>query len=431
MAETWRAAAGAAAAAPPTGVAAVQRRTVSTLAVSQALGGVGVTSGIAVATLLAEDILGSARLAGLAQTSQVLGAALAAFLLARVMAARGRRLGLALGYGIGALGALACVLSGMWASFPLLLLGTMAIGSATAANSQARYAATDLAVPSGRARSLALVMWATTIGAVLGPNLAGPGAAVARALGIPALTGPFVFTVLAVGAATTWLLIRLRPDPLLLARELASTRGEVSMGTVSLRHVFSVLRAYPRAGAAMLAIAVAHAVMVSVMVMTPLHMHHGGAELRVIGFVISVHVLGMFAFSPVVGWLTDRAGRAPVLAAGSVVLLSSVVLAGRAPEGQSAGLTLGLFLLGLGWSLTVIASSALLVDAVPLEERPGVQGGSDLVMGLFAAGGGALAGVVVAEWGYGVLNAAAGVLALVVLAAAVLARDAGVQLEHG
>jgi MFS family permease len=405
-------------------VAAVQRRTLSTLAVGQALGGVGVTSGIAVATLLAEDILGSARLAGLAQTAQVLGAALAAFLLARVMGARGRRAGLVLGYGVGGVGAALCVLSGLVQSFPVLLLGTLAIGSATAANSQARYAATDLAAPDHRARALSLVVWATTIGAVLGPNLTGPGAAVARALGIPELTGPFVFTAEAAVACTGWLTVRLRPDPLLVARRLASARGEAGASHVTLRHVVSVVRVRPRAAAAMLAIAVAHAVMVSVMVMTPLHMHHGGAELEVIGLVISVHVLGMFAFSPVVGWLADRIGRASVLAVGAVALLTAVTLAGRAPAGDSTGLTVGLFLLGVGWSCCLVASSALLVDAVPLIERPGVQGGSDLLMGLFAAGGGALAGVVVAEWGYAVLNVCAGLLALVVLGAAVVAREA-------
>jgi MFS family permease len=217
--------------------------------------------------------------------------------------------------------------------------------------------------------------------------------------------------------------MRLRPDPLLVARRLASARGEAGASHVTLRHVVSVVRVRPRAAAAMLAIAVAHAVMVSVMVMTPLHMHHGGAELEVIGLVISVHVLGMFAFSPVVGWLADRIGRASVLAVGAVALLTAVTLAGRAPAGDSTGLTVGLFLLGVGWSCCLVASSALLVDAVPLIERPGVQGGSDLLMGLFAAGGGALAGVVVAEWGYAVLNVCAGLLALVVLGAAVVARE--------
>jgi MFS family permease len=401
---------------------ATQRRTVATLVVSQAFGGVGVTTGIAVATILAEDILGSPALAGLAQTTQVLGAAVGAFVLARLMSARGRRPGLVAGYGVGGLGALLCVLAGVVASFGVLLLGTFAIGWATAANSQARFAATDLADPAHRARALGLVVWATTLGAVLGPNLTGPGADLARALDVPALTGPFVFSVAAVGLATLVIWARLRPDPLLLSRELAAARGEATAGHVNLRKVWRVVSVRPRASAAMAAIGVAHAVMVSVMVMTPLHMHHGDASLDVIGFVISVHVLGMFAFSPLVGWLTDRVGRAPMLASGGVVLLAAVALAGRAPEGHSTGLAVGLFLLGLGWSCCLIAGSALLVDAVPFAERPAVQGASDLVMGLFAAAGGAAAGVVVATGGYGVLNLASGVLAVVVLVAAVVAR---------
>ncbi|MGH3951787.1 MAG: MFS transporter, partial [Pseudonocardiaceae bacterium] len=384
-------------AAPP--LRSAQRRTIGTLVVTQALGGVGITTGIAVVTLLAEQILGSAALAGLAQTAQVLGTAAAAFVLARVMSARGRRAGLAAGYGIGGIGAGLCVLSGVAGSFTLLLLGTFGIGWATAANSQARYAATDLAEPTRRGRALAVVVWATTIGAVLGPNLTGPGGAVARWLNLPELTGAFVFSMAAVVLTAAVVSIFLRPDPLLLAREHAAARGEVTSAQVSLRRVWAVVSVRPRAAAAMISIGVAHAVMLSVMVMTPLHMHHGGAELRVIGFVISMHVFGMFAFSPVVGWLTDRIGRPAVLAVGSVILLASVTLAGQAPEGHSTGLVIGLFLLGLGWSCCLIAGSALLIDSVPFAERPGAQGASDLVMGVFAAGGGALAGVVVAGWG--------------------------------
>ena len=399
-----------------------QRRTIGTLVVSQALGGMGVTTGIAVATILAEDILGSAALAGLAQTAQVLGAAVAAFVLARLMSVRGRRVGLVAGYGIGGLGAALCVLAGVADSFVVLILGTFAIGWATAANSQARYAATDLADSAHRARALAIVVWATTLGAVLGPNLTGPGAALARRLQVPELTGAFVFSVVAVALATLVIWLRLRPDPLLLARDLAAARGETASAHVSLRHVWAVVSVRPKAAAAMVAIGVAHAVMVSVMVMTPLHMHHGDASLNIIGFVISVHVLGMFALSPLVGWVTDRVGRSAVLAVGGGVLLLAVTIAGRAPEGHSNGLLIGLFLLGLGWSCCLIAGSALLVDSVPFAERPGVQGASDLVMGLFAAAGGALAGLVVATWGYAALNLAAGVLALLVLGAAVVAR---------
>lgn len=397
----------------------VQRRTVSVLAVSQMLGGVGVTTGIAVAALLAEEILGSARLAGLAQTTQVLGAALAAFLLARVMAARGRRVGLALGYGIGGAGAVLCVLAGAVDSFPVLLVGTCAIGAATAANSQARYAATDLAEPSRRARALSVVVWATTIGGVVGPNLVGPAGWLGEQLGIERLAGPFLVgaAMLAIGALVV--VAGLRPDPLLVARSLQVKRADRPARRHGvLRTGLSATVRSPRAFLGMTAVVVAHTVMVSVMVMTPIHMDHGQASLEIIGFVISVHIAGMFAFSPVMGWLADQVGRIPVVIGGAVALLAAVVLAGTSATGHSAGLTVGLFLLGLGWSACLVAGSTMLTEAVPLEDRPAAQGSSDLLMGLAAAAGGAVAGVVVGTLGYGLLNAGAAVLVVALLLAA-------------
>jgi MFS family permease len=151
----------------------VQRRTVSTLVAAQSLGGLGLTIGVAVAAILAEEISGSAALAGFAQTMQVLGAAIASFLLAHLMGTRGRRPGLVLGYLLGAGGAALCVLAGVVDSFATLLVGATLLGSTTAANGLSRYAATDLARPDRRARSLSVVVWATTVGAVAGPNLTG------------------------------------------------------------------------------------------------------------------------------------------------------------------------------------------------------------------------------------------------------------------
>jgi MFS family permease len=171
-------------------------------------------------------------------------------------------------------------------------------------------------------------------------------------------------------------------------------------------------------GAAAGGLAAAHAAMVSVMVMTPLHMQHGGAELRVIGIVISVHVLGMFAFSPAIGWLADKTGRAPVLFAGGAVLLVALVLCGRAPEGSSWQIFTGLFLLGLGWSFATVAASTMIADHAPLDVRTEVQGASDLVMGLTAAGAGGVAGVIVGVWGYTTLAATTAALAFGVLLAA-------------
>jgi MFS family permease len=403
----------------------VQQRTVRTLMVSQAFGAVGLTIGIATASLLAEDVSGSEKMAGLAQTFQVLGAAAASWLLARMMAKRGRRLGLATGNLVGAAGALLCVVSGVQRSMPLMFLGFALLGSMSAANLASRYAATDLAAPEHRARALAVVVWATTIGAVVGPNLTGPSAALADLLDIPRLAGPFALGTGAMVISALVLLVFLRPDPLLLARERAQVEppGGTSWGRVGI-----VLRERPVVVAAITGLAAAHAVMVSVMVMTPLHMHHGGAHLHVIGYVISVHVLGMFAFAPLVGWGADQLGRAPVLGMGGGTLLVALLLCGVSPEGSSWQIFVGLFLLGVGWSFSTVAASTMISDHAPLDVRTDVQGAADLVMQLTAGAAGGLAGLIVGGLGYGWLNAFSAVLASAVLAAALL--GAGPRSSH-
>lgn len=408
-------------------VATVQRRTVASLVVSQALGGVGVSTGIAVIVLLAEDILGSPDLAGLPQSAQVFGSAAGAYAIAAVSTRKGRRVGLAMGYGTGGAGAALCLAAAVMSSFTVLMVGAALLGSATAANSQARFAATDLAPVETRARALSTVIWATTIGAVLGPNLVGAAGDAADAVGLPELGGAFVLAAGGTGLAAAFLNWRLRPDPLLLARELAGDAADPDHPTSApKRRALAVLRTHPRAIGGMVAVAAGHATMVSVMVMTPLHLKHGGAGLEVVGFVISVHVLGMFAFAPAVGWITDRAGQRVVLVTGASLLLSAVTLAGRAPVGSSPGLTIGLFLLGLGWSCTMVAGSTLLTEAVPLADRPTVQGASDLVTGVWAGIGGASGGWIVGTWGFGTLNAAAGSLVVLVAAVAALARPPAV-----
>lgn len=397
-------------------LAKVQRRTIRTLVLAQAVGAIGITIGIATASLLARDISGSESQAGLAQTFQVLGAAIAAYLLARLMSARGRRVGLSAGYLIGAAGAVLAVLAGVVDSMVLLLVGAILLGATTAANSGARYAATDLAEDAHKGRALSTVVWATTIGAVAGPNLTGPAGAFADWLGIPELTGPFALGSLGMVAAAVLITVLLRPDPLLLAREVAGASAVPPAGTAWARAV-AATRTRPVLAFAVLGMACAHAAMVAVMVMTPLHMEHGHAELRVIGLVISLHVLGMFAFSPLVGMLADRTGCPAVLLEGAVLLLAALALCGSAPEGSSWQIFAGLFLLGLGWSFATVAASTLIARHAPLDARTDVQGAADLVMGLTAAGAGGLAGLVVGLWGYPELAiSSCGLVALVAIA---------------
>jgi MFS family permease len=397
----------------------VQRHTVRTLLVSQAVGAVGVTIGVTTSSLLARDISGSETMAGLAQTFQVLGTAATAYGLARVMGRRGRRVGLVAGYLMGATGAVLAVVAGVIGSMLVLLLGSLLLGATTAVNTGSRYAATDLATEEHRARSLSLVVWASTIGAVAGPNLVGVGGSAGRSLGIPELTGGFAIGAVVLVLTAGWVWWRLRPDPLLLAQAAAGvspTVGPQPRGR-SWATFLEVVREVPAVGAAVVAMACAHAAMVTVMIMTPLHMEHGGAHLEVIGLVISIHVAGMFAFSPIVGWAADRFGRSSVLVTGGVVLLVSLALCGLSPEGSSWQITTGLFLLGLGWSCATVAASTVIADRTPIAARTDVQGTSDMAMALTAAGGGALAGVIVGVLGYSALAAFAALLAGTVVAA--------------
>jgi MFS family permease len=390
-------------------VLTIQKRTVATLSASQMFGGIAVAGSIPAGSLIAASISGSDAYAGLAQTAGVLGAAIFALPLARIALSRGRRPALATGYGLGAIGALVVILAAVNRNLVGILVGCLLVGVASAASFQARYAATDLALPEHRARSLSYVVWAATIGAVLGPNLLNFSGSIGVSLGLPQLSGPYVMSGVALCLAVVILLVSLRPDPFLLATSIR-TSAEGSSDSVNkprLRDGLEHLKTRPRAVLGIGSIAIGHVVMVMVMVMTPVHMAHVDVTLQLIGLVISVHVAGMYAFSPVVGWAVDRFGRIEIIVVGIVILLASCIISGLAPANNIAVLGTGLFLLGLGWSCTLIAGSTLVTDSVDPVERPSVQGLSDLTMNAAGAVGGAVAGLIMMWGGYGWLCALA------------------------
>lgn len=404
-----------------TDVAALRRRTTAVLAASQILGGLGVAIGLALSALLAEEISGSEALSGLAQTSAVAGTALLSMPLAALMSARGRRPGLALAYLIGAAGAGIVVLAAAVGNFPLLLVGMAAFGAGSSAGLQARFAAADLAEPDMRGRAISTVVWATTIGAVLGPNISSPAGRSVSGLGIPPTAGSFLWAAGVFLVAAVLVTVLLRPDPLLTARALAPEESH-SRESRSLRAGRAAVAASPHARLALVTVAAAHTAMVAIMVMTPVDLDHHGAGIELIGLVISGHIAGMYAFSPVMGWLSDRLGRVPVIALAVVLMSVAALLAGTAGHhhGQTA---VGLFLLGLGWSAALVSGSALLTDSVPQPARAAVQGLSDLTMNTSAGIGGALAGVIVSQASYGWLNVmGASLLIPVVLLAALPGR---------
>lgn len=398
-------------------VVRVQRRTVRMLICAQIIGGVGIGAGASMGALLAEAVTNSESMAGLARTSSTLGAALVAIPLALLASRRGRRISLGSGWLLAAVGGVALVLSAALGSVIVLIIGMLMFGSGTATNMQSRYAATDIAMPARRAGTLSLVVWSTTIGAVLGPNLSGPGKAVAEALGLPVLAGAFVISAVVLAGGAVLMLAFMRPDPLLLARRhtpAAVTAPGTSPPKRNMRAALTAISSSTIARFALVAVVLGHTVMAAVMTMTPVHMFHHGASLEIVGMTISVHVLGMYAFSPLVGRLADNWGRVPVIVSGQGLFIFSAVLAGL--SGSSTVLvTAGLLMLGLGWSCTLVAGSALLVESVPDYIRTSVQGTSDMLMNVSAAIAAGISGPLQTAWGFGGLNVVAAALTLPVL----------------
>ncbi|MDR3082960.1 MAG: MFS transporter, partial [Streptomyces sp.] len=356
--------------------AQAQRRILTVLVTSQVLSGAGLAAGVTVGALLAKDMLHSTDLAGLPSALFTAGSALAALAVGRVSQARGRRPGLAAGYLTGALGSAGVIVAAAIDVPALLFLALFVYGAGTATNLQARYAGADLAAPAHRARAVSTVLVATTLGGVIGPNLAAPTGDLAVTLGIPRLAGPFLLSGVAYALAALVLALWLRPDPLLLARTLDAQQEAAPTGTAAQgdRSTPAAERRRPTVVLGALVMILTQLVMVAIMTMTPVHMHDHGHGTAASGLVIAVHVGAMYLPSPLTGWLVDRFGRLTVAAASGLTLLTAGIVAAAAPGDSVALLALALALLGLGWNFGLVSGTAIITDAVPLATRAKTQG---------------------------------------------------------
>ena len=385
-----------------------QKRTIRTLSAAQVFNGVGIAGTVAAGSLLVTSISNSESLAGLAQTTTVLGAAMMALPLAKLTQKGGRRLSLMIGYSVGVIGSILAILGGTHKILFLMLTGTFLVGAASASGYQARFAAIDLATNENRSKNLSIVVWGSTVGAVAGPNLMQPAGEFSHFLNLPRLVGPYMIAGVSLSLATIVIYFFLKPDPYLTAN--LSSDGITQKKHETTRAALKHIRALPNASFAVASIGVGHLAMVSIMVMTPVHMSHMDVALSVIGLVISVHVLGMYAFSPIVGALSDKLGRVRVIQIGILILIAAATLAGLAPDMQTVPLGIALFLLGLGWSCTLIAGSTFLSESVSVEMKPSSQGASDLVMNLMGALGGAASGLIIGIFSFGWLCVFVGLL---------------------
>jgi MFS family permease len=398
------------------------------LIVNQLLAGVGVASGIAVAAILVADLTDVNALGGLAQSASVLGAALAAIPLARLAVRAGRHVALATGYACAFLGAVLVVTAAASGLLVLVFLGLAAFGAGAAAGLQARFAATEIAEPGFEARWMSLVLWATTIGSVTGPLLSQAGDDLGVALGLPPLVGPFLFSALAFALSAILVATLFRsPKAGYLASDDASevstdAAAAPSAEAAAPEHIgaWTALRIAmrnPTALVAILAIVCSHTVMVGVMVMTPVNMIEHGLSLSLVGIVLSIHILGMYGASPLMGWLADRIGSVRVIAIGAAILVTATVIGILAPVENVLLVPLALGLLGLGWSAGLIGGSTLLTTAVDERLRVPLQGATDAAMNIAAAVSAAFSGLVLGLGGFAGVNVVA-IFVLVPLAIA-------------
>lgn len=398
---------------------ALRRRTVGVLFAGVALGSTGHIAAITVTSIVALELGRDRSLAGLPAAAVVLGAAIGATVLGAVMGRFGRRPGLAGGYVVGVVGAIVAVTAIVAQSFPLLLAASLAIGFANSSNQLSRYAAADMYPTRRRASAIGLVVWAATVGAVLGPNLIGISGDIAASMGLPRLAGPYLVPLVLVATAALLSFALLRPDP----HELADRPAEGSPAPLPPAQLREVIRR-PTVALAVLALICGQFVMVLIMTMTPLHMSDHGHDLSAVGIVISGHVAGMYALAPISGRLTDRFGSLPMIAIGLSMLLASALLSAVAAPADRMALFIALFLLGWGWNLGFVAGSSMLTGSVSRTERARVQGVSDALIWSTSAIASIGSGFVLGAWGFATLGILGAIIVGIVGGVVLLGRGA-------
>ena len=391
---------------PAPGIERLRSRALGTYFTAAALTSIAYIAIFTVASIAAPEMTGSAGSSGWPSAIAVAGTALAASLLSSVMARRGRRAGIVLGLSVAVGGGALLIVAVTAASLLLLLVASALVGFGNAAMNLSRYAAPDLFPVERRAGALGFVVWGSTIGAVLGPNLVAPAGAIAPNLGLLPLAGGFAMAFGFLAAALA--IAALGPRAPIQPHLDEPTRAAGERGS-SQRRLLGELVRKPEGRTALIALVTSQLVMTLVMTMTPFHLHAEGHGMETVGLVISAHTLGMFAFSPLSGRLTDRFGANAMILSGFSVLAAAGVLAALIPD-SGVGLAIPMFLLGVGWNLGFVAGSSLLASEAPLGDRARLQGASDAAVWATAA---------VASFGSGYVVAAASFGLLAVIGAAV------------
>lgn len=377
-----------------------------------AVGATGFFAGLAVAPLAAEDLTGAVTWSGLPGAMGIVGTAIGATVVTAVLQRVSRRAGLTVGYLLGITGAVLAAVSLQAGSFPLLLVGAGLFGMGHASNQLTRYVVAELHDAAHRGRALGWIVWAGTIGGVVGPSLLAPAGRAAEAAGQPELAGPYVIGALAMTVVALAYQVVLRPDPGTLAvaeePEVATGPAPHAGATATDRSgaespveppVEGSVWQLPIVRVAIVVMVTGQVVMVWLMSMTPVHIRESGGDLGRVGLILSAHLFGMYALAPLAGWVEDRYGSLTAVGLALGTLAVAAVLAATAPVG---GVLMGvaLFLLGLGWSFGFVAGSTMLARGVPAAVRPRVQGRVETAVWLASATGSLGAGLLLDVVGF-------------------------------
>jgi len=398
------------------------KRSLLIVVISQIFGGAGLAAGVTVGALLAQEIMGTESLAGIPAALFTLGSAGAAFLVGSLSQRYGRRLGLAAGFLAGGLGAIGVIVAAQNHNIVLLFTSLLIYGAGMATNLQARYAGTDLASTTQRAKAISIAMVSTTFGAVAGPNMVDVMGKYATSIGLPALAGPFMLAAVAFILAGLVLFLFLRPDPLLAAKAIFHAKSEKSQAAAATGETKSLQTNNRGLVVGATVMLLTQIVMVAIMTMTPIHMQHHGHSLGDVGLVIGIHIGAMYFPSLITGILVDKIGRTAMSIASGGVLLAAGMVAAFAPADSMLLLTMALALLGLGWNIGLISGTAIIVDSTDPATRAKTQGKIDVLIALSGASGGALSGVVVAHSSFATLSLAGGALALLLIPVVIWSR---------
>jgi MFS family permease len=395
--------------------AAIQTRVLRVLTAGQIIGAAALAAAVTVGAFVVQDILGQETAwGGIATATVTIGTAVMAQMLSRLMLRRGRRPGLQSGYFMASIGGIIAALGAQYGQLATFIIGLFFFGSGQASNLLARYAATDLADADHRSRSMSRIVFASTFGAVFGPLLIGPAQTAGQSwFGWEKYTGPWVLSAVILAAAFVSTTIFLRPDPLAVIGGLRTSDSE-KLPSISV--ALQTIVATPQGRLALGAMVVSQVVMVAVMTMTPVHMKLHGHE-TMSQYVVSLHIAGMFAFSPLVGRFADKHGRQLTILIGAVILVASTVLSAASGDYELI-LFPALWGLGIGWNFGLIGGSSLLIESVPDDKRVTVQGSADLMMSFCGGLAGLASGFVRRAVGYHMLSTVGTLLAGALLVAA-------------